>query len=645
MVLTYSMVMGRLDTLNQRETQVRKFYKPLPDFKKEEGKPYPRRHRFADVLEPGDVVRTIDKGGEGGGWDEGMDGGGGERESPAQQSTGSAADGGSQDLEHKGAKENRALGPGRDSQRLISQTAKRERQLRKAIDGELNERTEKLKTRLYREAGVAQNGEELPPDDENDKIDPLFKQVGKAQMMFPKPPVHKTGIATALELTVSQTVPRFASGTAYRAREADFAHVEQEAEITVGQMDQAQEEKFERAASAASALSGRGGFQRTQQETMLEEEEEIVNGSDEEEPSDMFEGPVSTWGYRKSTYSEHDDPERREFYFTQLTLAPEELMLDAVNNSYLVHMKCMTLPNQPEHICAAAGRNDQGKLLFQRAGESDDTIVLSTILSTADELPWVTDPTQLMGQQLKITIYRRHSDSNPAQGDTLVSERTVTFRAPPAAQRPMIPAYPHPPTSAPGGNARDHGRPHLASHSGAAAATRPGTAPVTSPSKDGLAPLYMRATPSPVDVTGRRGASGAPAVQGGSPNSKSVSPAARWNTWAENGSMEPGALQHPMIRELSQDNKSFEESPAAKKKKELARMRQQMRASLQQTQTQVLASMGGVLAGVSAQGAAYLGGAASQHVQAPMKIVSQPGLSAQGSSSSRPGTSASVRFR
>jgi len=124
-----------------------------------------------------------------------------------------------------------------------------------------------------------------------------------------------------------------------------------------------------------------------------------------------------------------------------------------------------------------------------------------------------------------------------------------------------------------------------------------------------------------------------------------VSPAARWNTWAENGSMEPGALQHPMIRELSQDNKSFEESPAAKKKKELARMRQQMRASLQQTQTQVLASMGGVSAGVSAQGAAYLGGAASQHVQAPMKIVSQPGLSAQGSSPSRPGTSASVRFR
>lgn len=148
----------------------------------------------------------------------------------------------------------------------------------------------------------------------------------------------------------------------------------------------------------------------------------------------------------------------------------------------------------------------------------------------------------------------------------MVSERTVTFRAPPAAQRPMIPAYPHPPTSAPGGNSRDHGRPHLASHSGAAAATRPGTAPVTSPSKDGLAPLYMRATPTPVDVTGRRGASGAPAVQGGSPNSKSVSPAARWNTWAENGSMEPGALQHPMIRELSQDNKSFEQSPAAKKK-------------------------------------------------------------------------------
>ena len=68
MVLTYSMVLGRLDTLNQREAQVRKFYKPLT-MNKEDNKPYPRRHRYADVLEPGDVVRTIDKGDDDG-WEE-----------------------------------------------------------------------------------------------------------------------------------------------------------------------------------------------------------------------------------------------------------------------------------------------------------------------------------------------------------------------------------------------------------------------------------------------------------------------------------------------------------------------------------------------------------------------------------------------
>ena len=59
--------MSRLDTLNQREQEVRKFYKPMPKVDQDPTKPYPHRHRFADVLEPGDVVRTIDKSGEDGG--------------------------------------------------------------------------------------------------------------------------------------------------------------------------------------------------------------------------------------------------------------------------------------------------------------------------------------------------------------------------------------------------------------------------------------------------------------------------------------------------------------------------------------------------------------------------------------------------
>ena len=102
-------------------------------------------------------------------------------------------------------------------------------------------------------------------------------------------------------------------------------------------------------------------------------------------------------------------------------------------------------------------------------------------------------------------------------------------------------------------------------------------------------------------------------------------------------------MQNPMVRELSQENKSFEESPAARKKKELARMRQQMRASLQQTQSQVLASMGG---GGTGGGAEYLGagGASGAQLAAPMHIVSKQSAPSSPTNS-RPTTSSSVRFR
>ena len=100
---------------------------------------------------------------------------------------------------------------------------------------------------------------------------------------------------------------------------------------------------------------------------------------------------------------------------------------------------------------------------------------------------------------------------------------------------------------------------------------------------------------------------------GGSPKDQQnlyldATPAARWNAWAEGGdtlgTLGVHAPANPAVRELSQDNRSFEESPAAKKKKELARMRQQMRASLQQTQSQVLASMGAPPAAAHSQPAA-----------------------------------------
>jgi hypothetical protein len=635
MVLTYNMVMDRLDTLNHREQQVRKFYKPLPSVDK--AKPYPRRHRFADVLEPGDVVRTIDKGGDGAGWDEGVEHGGAEGEGAAQQSTGGGVD----PLAQAGMRENRIFGPGRDGQRLVKQASTKERQLRKMIDGELNDRKERLKSRLYREVGVAQDGEAAPKDDEIDKINPLFKQVGNAQMMFPRPAVHKTGSATAQEIKVGEYRPRYTGGTIYKAvegkpgaEELAFEQQEEAEHIEDGHAEgeeTSQEVSFSRAASIRSNASGRSGLQQvgngiSAQAPLMEEPSGMLYESDEEDAAGMFLGPISSWGYRKSLYSEHDDPARPEFYYTPIALPPNELKHDPAETMYEVKLVGITLPGQPEHVCAAAGRNKEGKLLFQRPGETDGTM-LGAFLDIADVLPWVNAPKELLGQELKIVIFRRSTD-NYEEG--YVSERVVTFRAPSAEQLSKIPQYPRPPTSAPEG---ERSRQHLVVPFDAAAAARPGTAPAFSPTKlGGQGPI------SPVGPSGRRSSSAMRPDK-----SATHSPAARWNSWAE--SEEGGAVQNLAVRELSRENKSFEDSPAAKKKKELARMRQEMRASLQQTQSQVLASMGGGGAATKSVALGVGGGAGGDQVVAPMKIISRPGSSAQPSSPSRPPTSQSVRFR
>jgi hypothetical protein len=634
MVLTYNMVMDRLDTLNHREQQVRKFYKPLPSVDK--AKPYPRRHRFADVLEPGDVVRTIDKGGDGAGWDEGVEHGGEEGEGAAQNSTGGGVD----PLAQAGMRENRIFGPGRDGQRLVKQVSTKERQLRKMIDGELNDRKERLKSRLYREVGVAQDGEAAPKDDEIDKINPLFKQVGNAQMMFPRPTVHKTGSATAQEIKVGEYRPRYTGGAIYKAvegkpgaEELALEQLEEAEHIEDGHgagEETSQEVSFSRSASIRSNLSGRSGLQRvgsgiSAQAPLMEEPSGMLYESDEEDAAGMFSGPISSWGYRKSLYSEHDDPARPEFYYTPIALPPNELEHDPAETLYEVKLVGITLPGQPEHVCAAAGRNKEGKLLFQRPGDTDGTM-LGAFLDIAEVLPWVNAPKELLGQELKIVIFRRSTDKYE---EGYVSERVVTFRAPSAEQLSKIPQYPRPPTSAPEG---ERSRQHLDVPFDAAAAARPGTAPAFSPTKlGGQGPI------SPVGPSGRRSSSAMRPDK-----SATHSPAARWNSWAE--SEEGGAVQNLAVRELSRENKSFEDSPAAKKKKELARMRQEMRASLQQTQSKVLASMGGGAATKSvALGAG--GGAGGDQVVAPMKIVSRPGSSAQPSSPSRPPTSQSVRFR
>lgn len=73
----------------------------------------------------------------------------------------------------------------------------------------------------------------------------------------------------------------------------------------------------------------------------------------------------------------------------------------------------------------------------------------------------------------------------------------------------------------------------------------------------------------------------------------SESPTAKWNQWAkdaEQGLVAATDDEGPMMVNIPAE-KSYEESPAARKKRELAKMRAEMRASLQQTQSRVLSSM------------------------------------------------------
>ena len=636
MVLTYSMVLGRLDTLNQREAQVRKFYKPLA-MNKEDNKPYPRRHRYADVLEPGDVVRTIDKGDDDG-WEEARDIEGKEAEGEVVAPSNTAA--------LKALRDNRQRGPSRESQRVVSAATKKESQLRKAIDGELNQRKETLKHRLYREAGIAEDGDEKPREDDQDKVNPLFGQVKNGQMMFPKPALHKTGTATPLEIKVVESTQRFSGGSAYGPQTGATRlgqEMEQAAAAPLAQ-ETLEIAAIERQASATSMASIRSGsvghgvginsthesdHDRDVTQTSLGPLSVDEEAADADAGDGLFLGPVSTWGYRRSIYSEHDDPRRREFYFTQHTLPLEELNLDSAQHTYLVHISQNQEGAALEHVCEAAGRNEQGMLLFSRSDAPAD--MLSTILSTADVLPWVRDPEALIGQDLEVRVYRRNNKAHHAGDeaeDELVSERLVTFRKLQSDQTSSYPVLP--PLSAPGSFVPQPGH----SMSGAdITPPRPDTAPASPPAKHA--------------TTGPASAAATVSTVGASPQGLDH-PAKRWNEFAEGAGAGAAAA---VAREVSRDrslDKSYEESPAARKKKELSRMRQQMRASLQQTQSQVLASMGGP----GQPGARLVGVAAGpspdgDRLVVPMKITSRPPSSA-GGSPGRPITNSSnhsVRFR
>jgi len=166
---------------------------------------------------------------------------------------------------------------------------------------------------------------------------------------------------------------------------------------------------------------------------------------------------------------------------------------------------------------------------------------------------------QLLGHSLVVNVFLQLADGS--EGD-MVAEKVLSYNAPPEGVLP--------PASAPSGTSYgEHGFNVMYETRGP---DRPETAPANSPSRKNPSQFFQdfKASPS-------RSSMG---------EAQNTSPTTKWNNWAAQKQGEPdyeGAEE--------QEETSFEVSPTTKKKQELAKIRSQMRASLQQTQTQVLQSM------------------------------------------------------
>jgi hypothetical protein len=169
MTLTYSMVLERLDVVNHREKQVRKFYKPLPAPQNGAQRPWPRRHRFADVMEPGDVVKTMSKNKDDD-WDPDEEYSGQEKREDSDVILGPGVFEDSTNETFEPA--TRPPPPPRfapaDNQPLLGYVSKVERKLKKSIELDVEERRKSLRAQLQKEM----KGSEVP---ELDNLEPLFK--------------------------------------------------------------------------------------------------------------------------------------------------------------------------------------------------------------------------------------------------------------------------------------------------------------------------------------------------------------------------------------------------------------------------------------------------------------------------------------
>jgi hypothetical protein len=239
MSLTFSHIVNRLDVLNSREKQVRKFYRPL-SAKERTKPPSASRHRFADVLEPGDVVKTI---GKTEGWDDpsfsedknslesGSSAGSVSRPPSSEHGEMRQAPGSPGISATRAVQRSHSADPskyasrtskssdqnnGRPSSasspesrfyqhiapRIAGEVGRIEAQLFKTIEEKFLERKQLLLKQLYRDVGLTDEGFMPNPEmcsprhDPSSMVDPLFKPTGKVLSVPKRKPDSKSHVST-----------------------------------------------------------------------------------------------------------------------------------------------------------------------------------------------------------------------------------------------------------------------------------------------------------------------------------------------------------------------------------------------------------------------------------------------------------------
>ena len=459
MTLTYSMVLNRLAVANEREKQIRRFYKPLPPQQQVAPRPWPRRHRFADVMEPGDVIRTMSKNGEE--WDLDGDKGGVDSTDPWGESgeLGQNTDG-------LGVSSRFPL-PSRDTHPILGNVSKVEMKLKKSIEMDVEERRRSLKAQIQRDM--------KPPVDEYEleALEPVFKPprptpIAAKRKLDPKN--FYTEAASTRELAVYDVSARLSrEGRESAANKGGIDPTPQS--VATSASDGARggaavgAEAGRRmpeagGGSGASGAAGSGRDSRLGPALRREVSREEAAGADACDPSGVGSavgvgggsgalgdadvgmagedsspsGPpfaetgdpgnepgeelpgddISSWRYRRTVASPHDDPDAREYYLLQLKvdrgLGDEgscfDVMIEGVSITGRPHVWLRGLRRGPgDRLRVPRVGVDGGGAGHGTAPAADGAASLSTAFYPDAHLPWVAFPRQLYGQSLRIVTY------------------------------------------------------------------------------------------------------------------------------------------------------------------------------------------------------------------------------------------------